>query len=66
MKKWLLTVMLIVGMCVMTGCGNKDKVDNAENQAIGFQKDARESVEEQNEQVWELEDTAKQLEEEIE
>lgn len=66
MKKLIVFGMLVVTMCALTGCEPKDPADDAAGQIMEFKSDAREAVSEQNEDVWEMEDTAKKVEEDLE
>ena len=63
MKKILSTGILLAAMCILVGCGCNDKVESAEEQAIGFKRDAVETVEDYNEDVLELENTVDKIEE---
>lgn len=66
MKKLIILGMLVVVMCSLTACGENNVVDRAAGQALEFQEDAQDAVGEHNEQVLELEDSADQIEEELE
>lgn len=66
MKKLFLFGMLAVAMCSLSGCKAKDPGEEAADQVIEFKEDAREAVSEQNQDVWEMEEAAKQLEDEME
>lgn len=66
MKKLMILGMLVVSMCFLTGCGGDEEVDGTAKQTIGFEKEAEEAVEENNEEAWELENSAKAVEEHME
>lgn len=66
MKKLIVLGMLVVAVCSLTGCGENNEVEEAVEQRIGFQKEAEETVDEHNERVIELEESAMEIEEELE
>lgn len=66
MKKLIILGMLVVVMCSLTGCGENNAVEEGVEQRIEFQKKAEETVDEHNERVMDIEDSAKEIEEGLE
>jgi len=63
MKKILAIMLLVVTMCSVTGCNeDKERIDKAATQALEAQDEAREVVNEMNEDTMNLENQAQELE----
>ncbi len=63
MKKMLAVMLLLVTMCAITGCSeDKERIDKAATQALEAQDEAREVVNEMNEDTMNLENQAQELE----
>lgn len=63
MKKTIAIILLVLLMSVVTGCGeDKERIDNAAQQALEAQDEARDAVDAVNEQTLELEQQAQELE----
>lgn len=66
MKRVIVALMLVFTMCLLVACGQDERIENAQETAIGAQAEARDAVEDYNEQVQELEEDAETVELELE
>ncbi len=55
MKRFLTVVLLLGAMCCLTACGEDERIENAQKMAVEAQDDARDAVEDYNENVEMLE-----------
>ncbi len=66
MKKILMIGLLAVSMCCLTACGDAEDNDAAAEMVIETKDNAKQAVDEHNEQVWDAEEKANIIEEELE
>ncbi len=62
MRRIFILVFMLLGICSLTGCGEDDTVERAEQKVIEVKDDAEQVVDENNEKVQSLEDYMKDKE----
>lgn len=63
MKKILTMMLLVLAMCVLTGCNeDKERIDNAAERAIEIQDEAQDVIDDVNEDTKKLENDVEALE----
>lgn len=63
MKKILTMMLLVLTMCVLTGCNeDKERIDNAAERAIEIQDEAQDVIDDVNEDTKKLENDVEALE----
>lgn len=62
MRRIFYVCLMLLCLCTLNGCGENEKVQNAQEQVLEAQDDAKQAVEETNERVNTLDDYMKDKE----